>query len=235
MFSTAFVASGRSRQRFRSTSSLAAKHCSSTLRRRAVTVRSKTTRLTSEFSTKDRCRYCSSPPATPLVDADVLGVQELRPVEPDPHAHFEQLRIVGALCQVHQDVIDRPRQDQIDLHAPQDGRFKCIEQGLARDEVRGRDDDAAAGAVNQGGDEVLDSRIRVVGPAREDLRDDRTLVSGRQEERRIVQHLVGFQEPVGRENGLQFEDDRTSTRATSSRFSMPGMKVGRRRCSGTPT
>ena len=70
-----------------------------------------------------------------VVDAQVLGVQKLVPVEVDLHPRRQKARVIGALREVHEDLIDRLRQDEMDLHPPQHRRLQGVKQRLVGNEI----------------------------------------------------------------------------------------------------
>ena len=114
-------------------------------------------------------------------------------------------RIIGALREVHEDLIDRFRQDEVDIHPAQHRCLQRVQQRLVGNEIGCRDHDAASGAVDQGLDQPLHASPGMVGAGGQHLGHRRARVDRLGADRRIVQNLLGLQKPVGDEHPLELQ------------------------------
>src|SRR5205823_10915606 len=95
-----------------------------------------------------------------VVDAQMLGVQEVRAVNVELHAGFQQLVVIGLLGEVGDELVRVRGQDQVDLDAAKHGGLHRLKEGLIGNEVGRGDDDA----LLRGVDQVDHQRLRVFAP-----------------------------------------------------------------------
>ena len=130
--------------------------------------------MISALSANERMsRFGRADPGDPVVDRQVLRVQEALAVAADPHAGAEQLVVVGALREADEDLVHLQRHDQRHLDAAQHRRLQRLHQRVVRNEIGHRDHDAPSRGVDQRHDEPLVVLARIAGAARQHLRRDR--------------------------------------------------------------
>src|SRR5215212_7581870 len=99
-------------------------------------------------------------------------MEQLVAIKVDLDSSTQKLGVIGALRQIHQLLVNRFRQDNMDIDPAKNGRFQSVQKRLVGDEVGGRDHDTVTSTMNERFDDALNCRFGVVGPTRQHLRNN---------------------------------------------------------------